>query len=135
MAGAIVVEQRRMAVLVDKGVRSTLFHMAFPMLAGTFAANTYNLADAYFVSKLGTAPLAAVAFTFPVVMLITFMAGGLGTGVTALTSHAIGRGDHDDAARLVTHGITLTIPGYDTALDRGLLLHGPGVSAGWGRMT
>ncbi|MCY3018802.1 MAG: MATE family efflux transporter [Planctomycetota bacterium] len=31
------------------------------------------------------------------------------TGVTALVSHAIGRHDHQDASKLVTHGITLTL--------------------------
>jgi putative MATE family efflux protein len=98
-----------MAILVDKGVRQTLFHMAFPMLAGTFAMNAYNLVDAWFVSRLGTLPLAAMAFTFPVVMLMTFVAGGIGTGVTTLMSNALGRHDRDDAARLVTHGILLTI--------------------------
>jgi len=50
-----------------------------------------------------------MGFIFPVVMLLTFMAGGIGTGVTTLVSHAIGRHDHDDAAKLVTHGITLTV--------------------------
>lgn len=98
-----------MAILVDQGVRSTLFKMAFPMLAGTFAMNAYNLTDAYFVSRLGTLPLAAMAFTFPVVMLVTFTAGGIGTGITTLVSHAIGRHDQRDAARLVTHGISLTV--------------------------
>lgn len=98
-----------MAILVDKSVRRTLFQMAFPMLAGTFAMNAYNLTDAWFVSQLGTAPLAAMAFTFPVVMLITFVAGGIGTGITTLVSHAIGRNDRDDAARLVSHGIALTV--------------------------
>ena len=98
-----------MAILVDRSVRRTLFQMAFPMLAGTFAMNAYNLTDAYFVSRLGTVPLAAMAFTFPVVMFLTFTAGGIGTGVTTLVSHAIGRQDHDDAAKLVTHGITLTV--------------------------
>jgi len=98
-----------MAILVDKGVRQTLFKMAFPMLAGTFAMNAYNLTDAWFVSRLGTVPLAAMAFTFPVVMLLTFTAGGIGMGVTTLVSHAIGRHDHRDAAKLVTHGITLTV--------------------------
>jgi len=83
--------------------------MAFPMLAGTFAMNAYNLADTWFVAKMGTLPLAAMGFTFPVVMLLTFIAGGIGTGVTTLASHAIGRHDHDTASRLVTHGTVLTI--------------------------
>jgi len=83
--------------------------MAFPMLAGTFAMNAYNLTDTWFVSRLGTLPLAAMGFTFPVVMLLTFIAGGIGTGVTTLVSHAIGRRDHEDAARLTAHGLMMTV--------------------------
>jgi putative MATE family efflux protein len=98
-----------MTVLTERSVTRTLFSMAFPMLAGTFAMNAYQLADAYFVSRLGTFPLAAMGFIYPVVMLLTFIAGGLGVGVTTLTSHAIGRHDHRDAARLVTHGVALTV--------------------------
>ena len=98
-----------MAVLVQDNVKRTLLRMAFPMLAGTFAMNAYSLTDAWFVSRLGTLPLAAMGFIFPVVMLLTLVAGGVGTGVTALVSHAIGRHDHDDAVKLVTQGMTLTI--------------------------
>jgi putative MATE family efflux protein len=98
-----------MPVLVKKSVKRTLFEMAFPMLAGTFAMNAYNLTDTWFVAQLGTLPLAAMGFTFPVVMLLTCLAGGLGSGVTTLVSHAIGRSDKSDAARITTHGILLTI--------------------------
>ena len=98
-----------MPTLVRDRVRITLFRMAFPMLAGTFAMNAYNLTDTWFVSRLGTLPLAAMGFTFPVIMILTCMAGGIGTGVTTLVSHAIGRQSHDDAARVVTHGILLTV--------------------------
>lgn len=96
-----------MPALVQASVRSTLLRMAVPMLAGTFAMNAYNLTDTWFVSRLGTLPLAAMGFTFPVVMLLTCVAGGIGTGVTTLVSHAIGRRDHADATRVVTHGILL----------------------------
>lgn len=98
-----------MSILVQGSVRRTLFRMAFPMLAGTFAMNAYNLADTWFVAKLGTLPLAAMGFSFPVVMLLTFMAGGIGTGVTTLASHALGRKDRPLAARIVTHGFLLTM--------------------------
>ncbi len=98
-----------MSVLVQRSVGRTLFSMAFPMLAGTFAMNAYNLTDTWFVSRLGTLPLAAMGFTFPVVMLLTSIARGIGSGVTTLTSHAIGSGDHARAARLVTHGFMLTL--------------------------
>ncbi len=98
-----------MSVLVQRSVKRTLFHMAFPMLAGTIAMNAYSLTDTWFVAKLGTLPLAAMGFAFPVVMLLTCLARGIGVGVTTLVSHAIGRHDGADAARLVTHGVTLTL--------------------------
>mgnify|MGYP003603656189 CR=1 FL=1 len=71
--------------------------------------SAYNLVDTWFVSRLGTLSLAAMGFTFPVIMLLTCVAGGLGTGVTTLVSHALGRRDRLDAARFTTHGILLTL--------------------------
>ena len=94
-----------MAVLVNKGVFRTLLSMAVPMLAGTFSMNAYNLTDTWFVSRLGTIPLAAMGFTFPVVMMLTAVAMGIASGITPLVSHAVGRNDHKDAARFVTHGM------------------------------
>lgn len=98
-----------MSVLVQHSVKRTLYNMAFPMLAGTFAINAYNLTDAWFVSRLGTPALAAMGFTFPVIMLLSCLAGGLGTGVTTLVSHALGRRDHATAARVTTHGLILML--------------------------
>jgi Na+-driven multidrug efflux pump len=98
-----------MATLVDNSVRRTLFNMAFPMLAGTFALNAYNLTDTWFVSKLGTVPLAAMGFTLPIVMILRCLVHGAGTGITTLVSHAIGRKDYDTAARLTTHGMAFSI--------------------------
>lgn len=106
------VEQERQAdvsVLVREGVTRTLFSMALPMLAGTFAMNAYSLTDTWFIAQLGMRPLAAMGFIFPVVMLLTCIARGIGSGVTALVSYAVGRQDHPEAARILTHGIVLTL--------------------------
>lgn len=114
-----------MSVLVNRSVPRTLFSMAYPMLAGTFAMNAYNLTDTWFVARLGTLPLAAMGFTFPVVMLLTCVARGIGSGVTTLVSHAIGRHDHADAVTLVTHGIMLTLGTTAVLSVAGYLLIGP----------
>ncbi|HEX3019786.1 MAG TPA: MATE family efflux transporter [Chitinispirillaceae bacterium] len=98
-----------MSKLTSEPVLKTLFRMAVPMLAGTIAFNTYNFVDTLFISKLGTIPLAAMGFTFPVVTFFTFIAGGIGTGVTTLTSHSLGRKNHKDASKIVTHGILMVI--------------------------
>ncbi|HBC87232.1 MAG TPA: hypothetical protein DCZ94_09780 [Lentisphaeria bacterium] len=114
--------RRQESVLVYRDVRRTLFSMAFPMLAGTFAINAYSLTDMWFISRLGTLPMAAIGFTFPVIMFLTFIAGGIGNGVMTLVSHSLGRNDHGLAARITSYGIlmmasttlTLSIIGYFT---------------------
>jgi putative MATE family efflux protein len=98
-----------MPQLTQGSVKRTLFRMAFPMLAGTISMSAYNLADTWYVSLLGTLPLAAMGFTFPVIMLLTFVAGSIGTGVTTLSSHALGKNDRDTAGDIVTHGIMFTV--------------------------
>ncbi len=112
---------QKASALVGRSVKQTLFRMAFPMLAGTFAMNAYHLTDTWFVSRLGTASLAAMGFSFPVVMLLTCVAGGIGNGVAALASHALGRLAHADAARIVTHGVALmlAVAGVMTAAGYG----------------
>ncbi len=94
-----------MSVLVQNSVKRTLVAMALPMLAGTFAINAYGLTDAWFVGRLGTYPLAAIGFAYPVIMLFSCVSIGLGSGITALTSHALGRNDREGAAHFATYGL------------------------------
>lgn len=97
-----------MSILVRDKVFPTILRMAVPMLAGTFAMNAYNLVDTWFVSRLGTDALAAMSFTFPVVMLLGFVMRGLGTGAMTVVAHAIGRGKQKTAARITTHAAFLS---------------------------
>lgn len=93
--------------LTQKPVLLTLFAMAVPMLGGTFAMNAFNLTDTWFVAQLGTLPLAAMGFSFPVVMFLVSITRGLGTGATAVVSHALGRHDDESAKRITTHTLIL----------------------------
>lgn len=96
-----------MAILTKGNIKKTLLNMSLPLLAGTFAMNAYNLTDTWFVSQLGKDSLAAMSFTFPVVMLVSSLAMGLGSGITALVSHAIGESKHEKASRIATHGLMM----------------------------
>ena len=99
-----------MAALVDKkSVKRTIISMALPMLAGTFAMNAYNLTDTWFVSLLGTKPLAAMAFTFPVVLFLRSIVHGISTGSVTIISHAIGKKNHDYARSVTTHVILFAL--------------------------
>ena len=103
-------QKSNVSKLVNKSVAKTIVGMAIPMLAGTFAMTMYQLTNAWFVSRLGTEALAAISFTFPVVMLLMLVIRGLSSGAMTLVAHALGEKDHKKAATLTTHALILSIP-------------------------
>jgi putative MATE family efflux protein len=97
------------AILTEGSVGKTLIRLTIPMIFGMVGLVTFNLVDAFFVGRLGTAELAALSFTFPVVMVINSLALGLGTGAGAVISRAIGEGDHVRVKRLTTDSLILSV--------------------------
>ena len=83
--------------------------MTGPMVVGIFAIIAFNLADTYFVAQLGTLPLAAMSFTFPIVTIVATVALGLGTGTASVISQAIGRGEREKVRQLTTHSLILAV--------------------------
>lgn len=97
------------ARLTEGPIAKTLVLLALPMLIGIFSMIAFNLADTFFVGQLGTQELAAISFTFPVVLTIGSVAAGLGVGASAVISRAIGRGDHGQVQRLTTDALILSV--------------------------
>lgn len=77
------------------------------MLIGFIAGAAFNIADTYYVSRLGTAPLAAMGYTFPVVMTVFGVVMGLGMGTTSVLSRLIGQGDEAGARQVTLHAMIL----------------------------
>jgi len=102
-------QKSNVSKLVNESVAKTIVKMAIPMLAGTFAMTMYQLTNAWFVSRLGTEALAAISFTFPIVMLLMLLTRGLSSGALTLVAHALGEKDHKKAATLTTHALILSI--------------------------
>lgn len=90
-------------------IEGTMLKTAAAMLPATIAISGYNIADTYFVSRLGTMPLAAMGFTFPVIMLIGCVNRGLGTGATTPMAHALGGGKRSKAARIAGVGVLIAV--------------------------
>src|SRR5512143_4329555 len=64
--------------------------------------------DIYFIGRLGTDALAAIALVFPFQMLMQNIAfGGMGGGVASAMARALGGGRLDDARALVLHALVL----------------------------
>ena len=85
-----------------------LFRLAMPMTIGLLSVIFFNLADTYFVSRLGTEKLAAMSFTFPVVMVLFGISFSLSTGTASVVSRAIGRGDEGAIKRFASDSLTLS---------------------------
>lgn len=96
------------ATLTKGPVHLHLRDMALPMVWGLLATMSFNVVDTFFVAKLGDAPLAAMSFTFPVIMFITSIAIGLGAGTSSAVARAIGSGNQAQAKRLATDAVSLT---------------------------
>lgn len=79
------------------------------MMFGILSLVAFNLVDTYFVGQLGSTQLAALSFTFPVIMVIFSVVQGLGLGATAVISKSIGKNDRTKAARQTTDGLLLAI--------------------------
>ncbi len=93
--------------LTEGPIGRTLFFLALPMVFGVLSIVLFNLADTYFVAKLGTAPLAALGFVFPIMIIFMSISIGLGAGLSAVLSQEIGRGNLHEVRRLVAHGLFL----------------------------
>jgi len=79
---------------------------ALSMIPGTLAMAGYNIADTYFVGQLpGASPLAAMGFTFPVIMLLGCIFRGLASGVMTISAQSLGAQKHQRASRLVSTGV------------------------------
>ncbi|OBX36825.1 MatE [Halomonas elongata] len=69
----------------------TLWRQTWPMAIGVLSLLGFQLVDSAFIARLGTAPLAAQSFTFPLSFLIIGVQVGMGIAIAALISRALGR--------------------------------------------
>lgn len=93
--------------LLKDPVAPTLKTMTIPMIYGMILLMTFNLVDTFFVGLLGTQPLAAISFTFPITFTVISLTIGLGIGTSAVIAKALGKGDKASAKNLATSSLYL----------------------------
>lgn len=103
----------------------TLLRLAAPTIVVMVVQAAVNVAETYFVSRLGTAELAGISMVFPVLMLVQMMsAAGTGGGVAAAIARALGAGRREDAEALVVHALVIAVV-FGMATTVVLLAGGP----------
>ncbi|MBN2558152.1 MAG: MATE family efflux transporter [Clostridia bacterium] len=95
--------------LLTGSIPKHILRLSLPSIAGMFSFVIFNLTDTYFVSALGTDALAAMGFTFPVVLIVGAISSGISMGAASLLSRAKGAGDYHLMQRIATDGILLSL--------------------------
>ncbi len=103
--------------LVDGSLTSGILRLSGPMLVSAMLQNLQSVIDLFWVGRLGSAAVAALAISGTVLMMLFPVVMGVATGTVALVSRAMGADDHDQAA--------------DAAGQSLLLALGFGLLAGW----
>jgi putative MATE family efflux protein len=113
------------AKLTEGSVGRHLTNMTVPILFGITMMMAQSIIDAWFLGKVGDRALAAFSFGFPILMIITSVAIGLGAGTSSVVARAIGAGDHRRARRLATDSLLLSFLVTATMAVIGILTINP----------
>ena len=97
------------ARLIEGPVTGHLVSMTMPMIWAILAIMMFNATDTWFVAQLGAQPLAAMGFTFPVIMVMTSLGIGMMAGTSSVLARVVGSGDMDQVRRLATDALTLAL--------------------------
>jgi len=95
--------------LTQGSVADWLIKLTSPMVLGILSIFLFNLVDTYFISMLGTEPLAAISFTFPATMMVMNIAIGLSIATGAVVSKAIGQKNQQQTRNWVSSSFYLSI--------------------------
>lgn len=89
-------------------VLPTLVRLAVPNVLAMTLTVLVGVFETYYVGRLGTTPLAAMAVVFPFAMLTQMMsAGAMGGGVSSAVSRALGAGQAERAEALARHALAI----------------------------
>lgn len=94
--------------LTQGPVGRQLAAMAVPVLFGIATMMLQNFIDMWFIGQVGVRELAALSFAFPILMVVTSVAIGLGAGTSSVVARAIGGDNHRRARRLSTDSLILS---------------------------
>ena len=100
----------RTHALLTAPIVPTLLRLSAPGVLLVLFQSLVAVGDTYFVGRLGTEPLAALALVFPLIMLLQMTsAGAMGGGVSSAVARALGSGNPVAARRLVVHALVIAV--------------------------
>ncbi len=95
--------------LTEGSISSHLVRMTMPMFLGISSMIVASMIDTIYIGILGAKELAAFSFTMPLLMGLSSVSMGIGTGASSLIARAHGSGDSARTLRFASHAMLLTL--------------------------
>ncbi|MCR5214834.1 MAG: MATE family efflux transporter [Eubacterium sp.] len=115
-------KENKMGVLP---VKRLIVSMSIPMMISMLVQALYNIVDSMFVSRLSEDALTAVTLAFPLQMIIISTGSGMGVGVNAILSRALGEKNQKLADKAACNGIFLSLLSFLIFIPIGLFVAKP----------
>lgn len=97
------------ADITNGSLRSSLWKLALPMMAGAAMQDLFTLVDLFFVGRLGYIAVAALTISGIIISVIMMAAIGISAGTTALIAHFAGKKDYDSADNVLFQTVVISI--------------------------
>ncbi len=101
--------ERKRVDMTTGAIAPRLAQLAWPLVLGNLLQTFYNLADIFWVGRVGPDAVAAASLMFPLSWLFVSTAMGITAATIALVSQHVGAGDDRQADRVVAQTLLLTL--------------------------
>ncbi len=102
--------QSRTEQMLNSAPLPLILAMAAPNAIAFLVQATVSMAEVWYIGRLGTGPLAAIALMFPFLMLMQMLANGaIGGAVASSVARALGRGSQARAEALIWHAVVIAV--------------------------
>lgn len=96
-------------VRLEKRNLKNLILLASPIILSNFLQNLYNLADSYYMGKVGGVELATSSFTSPITQMIVGVGGGFAVGGGVIISQLVGKGNREEVIQTNSQLLSINI--------------------------
>ena len=95
--------------LTQGNILINIAYLAFPLMLSYALNTTQSIIDMFWVGRLGSISIAAVAMSATVIMVLVTLIFGISTGTIALVSQNIGAGRKEEANSVASQSILLSL--------------------------
>ncbi|HSH35354.1 MATE family efflux transporter [Schnuerera sp.] len=99
----------RKELILKGNMYKAIIVLSLPIMVNNFIQTLYNLADAVWVSKLGSVQFAATSFVWPVIFLFISLGIGVSIAGTSILSQLIGASEYDEANKYASQLMVLSL--------------------------